>query len=37
MNLLIALRAARGWTDRDQLRRSIEEYAQLDDVAFDRQ
>ena len=37
MNLLIALRAARGWTDRDALRRSIVQYADLDDVAFDRQ
>lgn len=37
MNLLIALRAARGWTDRDALRRSIVQYAELDDVAFDRQ
>ncbi|HLR44894.1 MAG TPA: WYL domain-containing protein [Brevibacterium sp.] len=36
MNLLIALRAARGWTDRDVLRRSIAEYADLDDAAFDR-
>lgn len=37
MNLLIALRAARGWTDRDDLRRSISDYADLDDAAFDRQ
>lgn len=37
MNLLIALRAARGWTDRDDLRRSIADYAELDDSAFDRQ
>ncbi|SMY10851.1 helix-turn-helix transcriptional regulator [Brevibacterium jeotgali] len=37
MNLLIALRAARGWTDRDDLRRSIADYADLDDTAFDRQ
>lgn len=37
MNLLIALRAARGWTDRDDLRRSIGDYADLDDAAFDRQ
>ncbi|MGO1450633.1 MAG: helix-turn-helix transcriptional regulator [Brevibacterium yomogidense] len=37
MNLLIALRAARGWTDRDDLRRSIADYADLDEAAFDRQ
>ncbi len=37
MNLLIALRAARGWTDRDVLRRSIADYGDLDDTAFDRQ
>lgn len=37
LNLLIALRAARGWTDRDDLRRSIADYTDLDDAAFDRQ
>lgn len=37
MNLLFALRAARGWVDRDDLRRAIVDYRDLSDDAFDRQ
>ncbi|WP_051297733.1 helix-turn-helix transcriptional regulator [Brevibacterium album] len=37
LNLLIALRAAQGWVDREFLRRAIQDYADLDDAAFDRQ
>ncbi|MCT2359990.1 WYL domain-containing protein [Brevibacterium casei] len=36
MNLLIALRAARGWVSRKTLMTAIDGYAGLDDVAFDR-
>ncbi len=36
MNLLIALRAARGWVSRRTLMRVIDGYADLDEAAFDR-
>ncbi|MBU8577521.1 WYL domain-containing protein [Brevibacterium luteolum] len=36
LNLLIALRAASGWVDRDTLRRKISGYHDLSDEAFDR-
>lgn len=36
LNLLIALRAARGWVSRKTLMTVIDGYAGLDDVAFDR-
>lgn len=36
MNLLIALRAARGWVSRKTLMSAIDGYAGLDEVAFDR-
>ncbi|MDN5551143.1 MAG: helix-turn-helix transcriptional regulator [Brevibacterium aurantiacum] len=36
MNLLIALRAARGWVSRKTLMSAIDGYAGLDDIAFDR-
>ncbi|WP_236863380.1 helix-turn-helix transcriptional regulator [Brevibacterium daeguense] len=36
LNLLIALRATAGWTDRDTLKSCIDEYAGLSDSAFDR-
>lgn len=36
MNLLIALRAARGWVSRRKLMNAIEGYAGLDEAAFDR-
>ncbi|NJC57435.1 helix-turn-helix transcriptional regulator [Brevibacterium marinum] len=36
MNLLIALRAARGWVSRKTLMGAIDGYADLDDIAFDR-
>lgn len=36
LNLLIALRAASGWIDRDTLKASMDEYAPLSDQAFDR-
>ncbi|MCM1012404.1 WYL domain-containing protein [Brevibacterium sp. XM4083] len=36
MNLLIALRAARGWVSRTTLMSAIDGYGDLDDAAFDR-
>ncbi|WAL40775.1 WYL domain-containing protein [Brevibacterium sp. BRM-1] len=37
LNLLIALRSARGWIDRDSLRAALDDYrAQPDNAAFDR-
>lgn len=36
LNLLIALRAASGWIDRDSLKACMDEYAGLSDTAFDR-
>lgn len=36
LNLLIALRAASGWIDRDSLKEGIEAYRPLGDQAFDR-
>lgn len=36
LNLLIALRAASGWIDRDSLKACMDEYAGLSDAAFDR-
>jgi proteasome accessory factor B len=36
LNLLIALRATAGWTDRDTLKSCMDEYAGLSDSAFDR-
>jgi proteasome accessory factor B len=36
MNLLIALRASRGWVSRKTLMSAIDGYAGLDEVAFDR-
>ncbi len=37
LNLLIALRASRGWVGRERIRTAIPDYRELDEQAFDRQ